>query len=125
LPTSGIAFAVAAPPSADALSSSVDLYFECANTNGSLRPGQRVGVQLAMQGDARGLMARRKSILYDVCGGTWVSVGTADHVFGQRRILIQYLLGEQDVLAEGPPAGTAVVTDGTAELFGTEFGVGK
>ena len=29
------------------------------------------------------------------------------------------------VLAQGPAPGTRVVTDGAAELFGTEFGAGK
>jgi hypothetical protein len=35
------------------------------------------------------------------------------------------MVGESAVLDQGPPTGTRVVTAGAAELFGTEFGVGK
>ena len=125
LPPAITAKPVAAPPSADALSSSVDLYFECANENGELRPGQRIGVQLALRGEERGLTAPRKSIIYDIYGGTWVYVQTADHVFERQRVLIRHMMGDRVVLAEGPAADTQVVTDGAAELFGTEFGSGK
>ncbi len=52
-----VATPVDAPPSADALSSSVDLYFECENKNGEFRPGQRIGVQLALRGEDRGITA--------------------------------------------------------------------
>jgi multidrug efflux pump subunit AcrA (membrane-fusion protein) len=120
-----VATPVAAPPSADPLSSSVDLFFECPNTIAGLRPGQRVGVELALQGEDRGLTAPAKSIIYDIYGGTWVYVSTAEHVFQRERVAIRYTLGDQVVLAEGPAAGTKVVTDGAAELFGTEFGAGK
>ncbi len=116
---------VAAPPSADALSSSVDLYFECDNQNESFRPGQRLGVQLALRGETEGLTAPKKSIIYDIYGGTWVYVQTSPHVFERQRVLIRYMLGNRAVLAEGPAADTQVVTDGAAELFGTEFGAGK
>lgn len=116
---------VSAPPSADALSSSVDLYYEVENTKGTMRPGQRVGVQLALRGETRGLTAPKKSIIYDIYGGTWVYIRTGEHAFERQRVLVSYMLGDRVVLAESPAAGTEVVTDGAAELFGTEFGAGK
>ncbi len=116
---------VDAPPSADALSSSVDLYFVIENKAGTWRPGQRVGVQLALRGQDRGLTAPIKAIIYDIYGGTWVYVKTGEHIFQRHRVLIRYPLGDRVVLAQGPAAGTEVVTDGAAELFGTEFGAGK
>ena len=119
------ATAIAAPPSADPLSSSVDIYFECPNLEGSLRPGQRVGVQLALRGAVRGRTVPAEAIIYDINGGTWVYVRKSEHVFQRERVLIHYALGNRVVLAEGPTAGTQVVTDGVAELFGTEFGAGK
>jgi multidrug efflux pump subunit AcrA (membrane-fusion protein) len=125
IPKEIVASPVVAPPSADPLSSSVDLYFECKNENALLRPGQRVGVQLAIRGKDRGLTAPAKAIIYDIYGGTWVYIRTADHSFQRQRVLIRYMLGDRAVLAEGPAAGTEVVTDGAAELFGTEFGAGK
>ncbi len=120
-----VATPVVAPPSADALSSSLDLYYECVNQNGLLRPGQRVGMSLALRGQARGLTAPSRAIVYDIYGGSWVYIRTAEHVFQRAPVLIHYMLGDRAVLAEGPSAGTQVVTDGAAELFGTEFGAGK
>ncbi len=120
-----LATPVAAPPSADALSSTVDLYFECKNNDGALRPGQRVGAQVTLRGQDRGLTAPAKAIVYDIYGGTWVYVRTAEHIFQRERVLVRFQQSDQVVLAESPAAGTQVVTDGVAELFGTEFGAGK
>jgi hypothetical protein len=38
--------------------------------------------------------------------------------------MVAAVVGEQAALASGPPPGASVVTDGAAELFGTEFGAG-
>ena len=46
-------------------------------------------------------------------------------VTNERRISIGHVENDRAVLAESPQAGTLVVTDGAAELFGTEFGAGK
>jgi len=40
-------------------------------------------------------------------------------------ISVEFIDGDRAVLSEGPPAGTEVVTDGAAELFGAELGIGK
>ena len=116
---------VAAPPTADPLSTTADLYFEVDNADGRLRPGQRIGVELALRGEQRELVVPAKSIIYDIYGGTWVYVRTGDHAFERRRVLIHYTEGESSVLAAGPPADSEVVVDGVAELYGTEFGAGK
>ena len=49
-----VAHPVHAPPSADALSTTADLYFETDNADGRLRPGQRVGVELSLRRGAGG-----------------------------------------------------------------------
>jgi hypothetical protein len=46
-------------------------------------------------------------------------------VFLRSPITIDYIDGDLAVLSEGPAVGTAVVTLGAAELFGTETGVSK
>jgi cobalt-zinc-cadmium efflux system membrane fusion protein len=43
----------------------------------------------------------------------------------RRRIGVTAVVGEDAVLVFGPPAGTEVVTDGAAEMFGVEFGGNK
>ena len=65
------------------------------------------------------------SILYDMYGSTWVYQNTEPQVFVRRRVELRYVLDENAILSRGPAAGTKIVGAGAAELFGTEFGVGK
>lgn len=120
-----VARPVVAPPSADPLSSTADLFYEVNNANGGFRPGQRVGVELQLHGADEGLVVSAKSILYDIYGGTWVYVKSGDHAFQRQRVLIRFTADDLAVLDEGPAPGTEVVIDGAAELYGTEFGAGK
>ena len=112
-------------PSANALTTTVDLYYELENHDGKLRPGQRVGVSLPLRGEAESLVAPYASILYDLNGGAWVYESLGKHVFARRRVVVDHVVGPEAVLAIGPKVGTKVVTDGAAELFGTEFAGGK
>ena len=112
-------------PSANALATTVDLYYEVENHDGKLRPGQRVGVTLPLKGEAESLVVPYASILYDHNGGAWVYESMGKHVFARRRVVVDHVVGPEAVLAMGPKPGTKVVTDGAAELFGTEFGGGK
>jgi RND family efflux transporter MFP subunit len=116
---------VAAPPSADPITATADLYFETSNAEKRLRPGQRVAISLTLRGEDQSLVVPSKAILYDINGGTWVYAVVGDRSFERRRVAIRFTEQDRAVLAEGPPAGTQVVVDGVAELFGTEFGIGK
>jgi hypothetical protein len=40
-------------------------------------------------------------------------------------VAVEDISGATAILARGPAVGARVVTDGAAELFGVEFGVGK
>jgi cobalt-zinc-cadmium efflux system membrane fusion protein len=120
-----IANPIAAPPSADALSTTADLFYAMDNPGGLLRPGQRVGVELRLQGDQQARTVPAKSIIYDIYGGTWVYEQSDEYAFQRRRVLVRFTDGDRVVLSEGPPVGTTVVVDGVAELYGTEFGSGK
>ena len=64
------------------------------------------------------------TVLYDAKGATWVYVAQAPLSFVRERVTIEYIKDGQAVLTDGPAIGTAVVTVGAAELYGTEFGVG-
>ena len=55
----------------------------------------------------------------------WVYVSLGGHKYSRRRIRLERISGPLALLASGPEPGTPVVTDGAAELFGTEFGGGK
>ncbi|MEQ1851562.1 MAG: efflux RND transporter periplasmic adaptor subunit, partial [Chthoniobacteraceae bacterium] len=65
------------------------------------------------------------AVLHDIHGGQWVYEQTADHTYTRRRIQVARLAGNDAVLTSGPAAGSKIVTDGAAELFGTEFMTGK
>ena len=116
---------IAAPPTADLATAGVDLFYRLANADASLRPGQRVSVRVPLTAGAEHLVVPRGAVLFDALGGTWVYEARAGGVFVRQRVTLIDTVVETAVLGQGPTSGTRVVTTGAAELFGTEFGVGK
>ncbi len=116
---------VRTPPSANPLAASVDLFYEVRNTGDALRPGQRVSVSVPTREEEDRLVVPWAAILHDIHGNTWVYENPAPQTFRRSRVQVSRLVGGDAVLASGPKPGTKVVTDGAAELFGTEFGGGK
>lgn len=115
---------VSAPPSANALAGTVDLYFMLDNPDAKLFPGQRVGVTLALKESAEDLTVPWSAVVMDINGGTWVYEKLDEHKFARRRVQVRHVKDGVAVLKTGPAAGTAVVTVGAQELFGTEVGNG-
>ena len=115
---------VVAPPTANPMATTVDVYYELDNEDGKLYPGQKLAVTVPLKSRARSLVVPFKAILYDIHGGAWVYEQTDANVYARRRVSVEYVDGDNAVLAAGPDPGSKVVTDGAAELFGTEFGVG-
>jgi len=116
---------VAAPFSADPESVTADLFYELSNADHSYRPGQKVGVTLSLKDSKQSLVVPYSSILYDMYGSAWVYQNTEPQVYVRRRVELHYVLDELAILTRGPAIGAKVVSAGAAELFGTEFGVGK
>ena len=116
---------VTAPPSADPMAATVDLFYELANEDGRVYPGQKLAVTLPVQGRQKSLVVPWSAILYDIHGGAWVYEQVATRTYARRRVEVAYIDGDIAVLTTGPATGAKVVTDGAVELFGTEFGVGK
>lgn len=123
--TSKRARSVEAPPSANLLAGTVDLYYELANAESVLAPGQRVGVNIPLIGEAESLTLPWSAVIHDIHGGTWVYEQTAEHTFARRRIVVRFAQQDMAVLASGPAVGTKIVTAGASELFGTEIGFSK
>ncbi len=116
---------VTGPSTSDPLASSVDLYYEIDNSRGTFRPGQKISVTLPYKGNVSGLVVPYPSVVYDIYGNTWVYENTEPNVFVRRRVELLKVANNRALLKSGPAIGAKIVTDGTAELFGTEFGGGK
>ncbi len=116
---------VAGPLTANALTSTIDWYYELP-ANHAARAGERVAVEIPLaQSDTEKRVLPFSAVLHDIHGGQWVYEAIAPHTYARRRIQVERLAGDLAVLATGPAAGTKIVTDGSAELFGTEFMTGK
>jgi RND family efflux transporter MFP subunit len=120
-----VARAMAAPPSANATTAGVDLYFTMTNPDNRFRPGERVAVRLASRDTDSGLVVPKAALLHDAYGGTWVYIAKQPQVYSRQRVVVTDVSGAFAVLSQGPPENARVVTDGAAELFGVEFGAGK
>ncbi|MBX3278800.1 MAG: efflux RND transporter periplasmic adaptor subunit [Acidobacteria bacterium] len=116
---------VNAPPTANPANDTADLYFELGNTDGGLRPGQKMGVTLSERSTEESLVVPWSAVLHDIHGGTWVYENTAPQQYMRRRVEVRRVVNSLAVLARGPAVGSKVVTAGAAEIFGTEFGTGK
>jgi RND family efflux transporter MFP subunit len=115
---------VTAPLQGDPSAASVDLYYALASSNATLRPGERVLVELPLTSTEQGLVVPDTAVLYDIHGATWVYEDLGGNAYTRRRIEIARHAGDRAVVRRGLSEGVKVVTAGAAELFGTEFGAG-
>jgi hypothetical protein len=127
---------VSAPPTANPISGTVDLYYDLDNRRAGpaaawfgadalFNPGQRVGITLGLKAPGESLTVPWSAVVFDVTGGAWVYEKTGERAYSRRRVVVRYVAGDTAVLESGPPPGTPVVTVGAAELFGTETGFSK
>jgi cobalt-zinc-cadmium efflux system membrane fusion protein len=116
---------VVAPPSANPLSATVDLYYEMPNPDGKLSPGQRLGVSVPLVGAKEALAVPWAAVVFDIHGGTWVYEQVGPRKYARRRVVVGHTVGADAVLAGGPPSGTKVVTAGVQQLFAAETGFVK
>ncbi len=116
---------VQGPPLSDAASASADLFYEMPNDNMLFRIGQKVKVSLLEKSPEESAVVPFSAILYDTNGGKWVYVKIAPHVYSRRRVEVSHVVKDWAILTRGLEIGDQVVAAGAAEIFGTEFGVGK
>jgi hypothetical protein len=116
---------VTGPPTANALTNTIDWYYELpADT--PLRAGERAAVEIPTTDSKQdALVIPFNAVLHDIHGGQWVYAKTGEHSYTRKRIQVARLAGADAVLSSGPAIGMQIVTDGSAELFGTEFMTGK
>lgn len=114
-----------APPSADSASSTVDLYYALPNEDLRFKPGEKLSVSLPTSGSRTFVEVPWSSIVFDTSGGTWVYESVGDRHYRRRRVNLDHSAGGRAYLTSGISAGTRIVADGAAELWGFEFGTGK
>jgi hypothetical protein len=102
------------------------LHYEISNVDHGLVNRQLVFVELPLVGNGeKRKIIPHAAVLYDAKGNTWVYTNPEPLVYLRQAVRIDTIIGDDALLLDGPAVGTAVVTVGGAELFGTEFGVGK
>lgn len=92
----------------------------------SAKAAERLGIATTPVTDTPGdgLTVPYEAVLYDEHGDTWTYTSPGERVFVRAAITVEEIADGIAFLSDGPPAGTAVVTVGTAELWGVESGVG-
>jgi hypothetical protein len=95
------------------------------------RAAQRIGLETGSMEvlNLPGLTVKRMvvpygALMYDTKGDTWVFTSPKPLVFVRHKVVVEDIDGDRVILAEGPPAGTTVVTVGAAELMGAEHKYG-
>ena len=88
----------------------------------SERAAERLGIETVQ---VQGMAIPYAAVIYDVNGETWLYTNPDTLVYVRHPIVIDRVDGDQAMLLEGPPAGTAIVTVGVPELYGADTGVGK
>jgi hypothetical protein len=113
------------PASVTALQGPGKLHRIELNADAASRIGLRTDTVRALpagKGGAR-LAVDIAAVLYDQDGATWVYAVIAPLTFQRAPVTVSGMTGQLAILSAGPAVGTAVATQGAAELRGSEDGV--
>lgn len=87
---------------------------------------QRLGIEFAeVTKSGERLTMPYNALLYDPSGGEWAFASAEKNVYARTPLKVEAIEADKVYLAKGPAVGTKLVTNGAAELYGIEFGVGK
>jgi hypothetical protein len=85
---------------------------------------KRVGLKtVAVRQNGQETVIPYDAVIYDAEGNAYAYTAPQPLIFVRKEIEIDRMDGNRAVLSDGPPAGTKIVTVGTAEVYGTEFEV--
>jgi hypothetical protein len=83
---------------------------------------ERTGLETAkVRSEGGRLVLPYESLIYGAEGATWVYTNTGKLTYLREQVKVDHIAGDRVVLKDGPAAGTAVVTVGTTEVYGTEL----
>ncbi len=97
------------------------------------KAAERIGLQTAQvteeQVVVKGASVKRSvipygALMYDTKGNAWTFTNPSPLVFVRAQVKVEDITGNKVILAEGPPAGTSIVTVGAAMLMGAEHKYG-
>lgn len=74
-------------------------------------------------GSGSGTVIPYAAVFYTANGDTWTYTSPEPLTFVREAIVVDHIAGDTAFLSDGPDSGTTVVTQGAAELYGTETGV--
>jgi hypothetical protein len=85
---------------------------------------KRVGLKtVAVRQNGQETVIPYDAVIYDAEGNAYAYTAPQPLIFVRKEIEIDRMDGNSAVLSDGPPAGTKIVTVGTAKVYGTEFEV--
>ncbi|MFN7696624.1 MAG: efflux RND transporter periplasmic adaptor subunit [Deltaproteobacteria bacterium] len=118
---------VGGPPTSDPFASTVDRFYALPD-DARFSVGERVLVGLSFAFEEQGRTVPRAAIVLDASGASWVYVCAGDpgdeRAFVRTRIDPIRSVGDRVVFSRGPAVGTCIVTEGAADVFGSEFAPG-
>lgn len=86
---------------------------------------QRLDLQTApIAQEGAELVIPYAAVVYDADGKTWAYTSPKTLTYVRSPITVARIVGDKAFLSAGPAVGTSVVTVATAELYGTEAGIG-
>jgi hypothetical protein len=110
------------PPLDNAKSGMLTLFFVVPSSNSGLVTGDRVRVELQLEGGTqKQKVVPYSAVYYDAKGDAWVYVSTEPLAFMRERITVDRVAGDLALLSNGPAVGTRVATVGVSLLYGAEI----
>ena len=86
---------------------------------------ERLDLQMApIAQEGTELVIPYAAVVYDADGKTWAYTSPKSLTYVRSPITVARIAGDKAFLSAGPAVGTNVVTVATAELYGTEAGIG-
>jgi len=107
-------------PALDAANSTVEVWVQADNKEGSLRPGTSVKVEIVAQSVDNALVIPDKAVMTSPAGATFAIVIDQNNVPHRRKITVGIRDGGKAQVTDGLDSGQRVATTGAFELFKLE-----
>jgi hypothetical protein len=86
------------------------------------RTANKIGLETAtVDGNGTETIVPHAALIYNPDGDVFVYTRPERETYVRAPVKVSRVVGDQAVLLEGPPSGTAIVTVGAAELLATEY----